>query len=84
MFELITTDALTRLGLTPRESEVLIWMVLGKTNAEVAAALQIRTPTVKKHLERIFRKLGVKNRLAAAVAASELCAAADSATTGGR
>ena len=46
----------------------------GKTNEEIAAVLQISIPTVKKHVERILRKLRVKNRLAAAVAASEICA----------
>ena len=77
MFELITPDVLTKLGLSPREAEVLVWVARGKSNAEIAAALGISTPTVKKHMERIFRKLGVRNRLAA-VAASERSAAASS------
>jgi DNA-binding CsgD family transcriptional regulator len=75
MFEPITTAALIVLGLSPREAEVLVWVARGKSNAEIAAALQISTPTVKKHAERIFRKLGVKCRMAAAVTAAERCAA---------
>ena len=39
----------------------------GKSNAEIAMALAIRQNTVKK-LERVFRKLGVTSRCAAAVA----------------
>jgi DNA-binding CsgD family transcriptional regulator len=82
MFELITPDALTRLRLSPCEAEVLVWVAQGKTHAEIAAALGISAPTVKKYMERILRKLGVRNRLAAAVATSERCAAAGSPNTG--
>ena len=75
MFEEIALAGLRKLTLSRREAEVLIWMARGNTNAQIAAALQIRTPTVKKHMERIFRKLRVNNRMAAAIAASERCAA---------
>lgn len=54
--------------LTPRESEVLHWVSMGKTNEEVAAIIGARPPTVKKHLEHIYDKLGVPNRTAAAQA----------------
>lgn len=52
--------------LTKREAEVLTWVAHGKSNAEVAAILQVSTKTVDKHLERIYPKLGVENRTAAA------------------
>jgi DNA-binding CsgD family transcriptional regulator len=52
--------------LTPRELEVLFWLARGKSNAEIAAILDLKTATVGKHLERIYPKLGVENRLAAA------------------
>jgi DNA-binding CsgD family transcriptional regulator len=58
--------ALAPLGLTRREAEVLAWAALGKANAEIAAVLGTSPLTVKKHLERVFRKLGVENRTAAA------------------
>jgi DNA-binding CsgD family transcriptional regulator len=58
--------ALRALGLSPRESQVLAWVVEGKTNGEVGAILGARPRTVAKHLERIFRKLGVETRTAAA------------------
>ena len=53
-------------GLTPREAEVVGWLAKGKTNAEIASALFISPQTVRKHLENIFEKLGVKTRTAAA------------------
>ncbi len=52
--------------LTPREVEVLTWVSQGKTNGEIAAILNSRPRTVGKHLERIFVKLGVETRTAAA------------------
>ncbi len=54
------------LGLTARESEVLGWVARGAANAEIAAALFISPLTVRTHLERIFEKLGVRTRTAAA------------------
>ena len=58
-------------NLTPREREVLLWLARGKSNAEIAAILEIKPATVGKHLERIYPKLGVENRTAAASFASE-------------
>jgi DNA-binding CsgD family transcriptional regulator len=52
--------------LTPREREVLFWLTRGKSNAEIGAILGIASATVNKHLERIYPKLGVENRTAAA------------------
>lgn len=53
-------------SLTPRELEVLELMAEGKSSKEVAAALGISMRTVEGHLLLIFRKLGVRNRTAAA------------------
>jgi DNA-binding NarL/FixJ family response regulator len=55
-----------KFALTPRESEVLIWITRGKTNQEIAIILDFSPRTVNKHLEQIFRKLGVENRTTAA------------------
>jgi len=52
--------------LTPREREVLFWLARGKSNAEIGAILGITSATVNKHLERIYPKLGVEKRVAAA------------------
>jgi DNA-binding CsgD family transcriptional regulator len=52
--------------LTERQIEVLSWVARGKTNAEIASILSLKTGTIGKYLERIFPKLGVENRTAAA------------------
>lgn len=53
-------------GLTYREEDVLYWVAQGNTNADVAKLLNIAPGTVKIHLEKIYQKLGVENRTAAA------------------
>jgi DNA-binding CsgD family transcriptional regulator len=53
-------------SLTRREAEVIAWVAEGKTNAEIATILGIGPRTVQHHLERIYQKLGVENRTAAA------------------
>jgi CheY-like chemotaxis protein/DNA-binding CsgD family transcriptional regulator len=52
--------------LTAREAEVLYWVVKGKINRDIGDILGASPATVKKHLERIFAKLGVETRTAAA------------------
>lgn len=53
-------------GLTNRESEVLSLVGEGLTNAEIAARLVLSTKTVDHHVSAVLRKLGAKNRAAAA------------------
>ena len=50
------------LDLTNRETEVLLWLSRGYTNEDIADMLTIKLRTVEKHLENIYRKLGVENR----------------------
>lgn len=64
----------TTRGLTPREKEVLGWVARGKTNPEIAGELFISPETVRKHLENIFEKLGVRTRTAAAAYARAVTA----------
>jgi DNA-binding NarL/FixJ family response regulator len=54
------------LPLTLREAEVLHWVAHGKTNRDIGDILGASPATVKKHLERVFEKLGVETRTAAA------------------
>jgi DNA-binding CsgD family transcriptional regulator len=58
-----------RLGLAPREAEVLFWISKGKTSRETAAIMSIARKTVDHHVERIHRKLGTETRTAAAAIA---------------
>jgi DNA-binding NarL/FixJ family response regulator len=53
--------------LTDRELEVLCMIAAGKENAEIAETLVISQHTVKNHVSSILGKLGVENRIQAAV-----------------
>lgn len=70
MREVSDTAVIEAIGLsfklTPKEAEVLYWVVKGKTNRDIGDILGSSPMTVKKHLERIFIKLGVETRTAAA------------------
>jgi DNA-binding NarL/FixJ family response regulator len=57
---------LQSLGLTQREVQVLLWVMQGKTNPEIAIILGLSPATVRTHLQNIFPKLGVETRHAAA------------------
>jgi transcriptional regulator EpsA len=59
------------LDLSTREREVLESVCRGRTNLEIAAALHISPFTVKNHVQRIFRKVGVTNRTQAAARYAE-------------
>ena len=48
--------------LTPREAEVLELLQSGRSNAEIANALHVGVETVRTHVRRVYRKLGVKTR----------------------
>jgi len=56
--------------LTQRESEVLHWVIQGKTNRDIGDILGMSPRTVNKHLEHVFEKLGVETRTAAATLAT--------------
>jgi DNA-binding NarL/FixJ family response regulator len=58
-----------RATLSDREHEVLVMIVRGRSNKEIAAAMGISENTVKVHTTRVFEKLNVADRLEAATAA---------------
>ena len=59
----------TALPLTGREKQIATLVAVGKTNTEISFVLDISARTVQKHLENIFRKLGVESRMALAMRA---------------
>lgn len=63
---------LRSLGLTRREAEVLCLVAIGRTNGQIAEALVISQGTVRKHLERVYGKLGVHSRTEAAARAHDV------------
>jgi DNA-binding CsgD family transcriptional regulator len=71
-------EPLLAAGLTPREAQSLRLVALGRSNLHVAGELGISHRTVGKHLERGFRKLGVRNRSSAAARVWELSGGAPS------
>ena len=52
--------------LSAREEEILMWIAVGRTNAEIADILDISAFTVKNHVHRIIKKLDATNRTEAA------------------
>lgn len=57
--------------LSPREREILVLIAKGDSNKHIARALDIAETTVKIHVQHILRKLGLTNRVHAAVYATE-------------
>ena len=67
----VTTSSLLE-RLTERETEVLREVAAGRSNTEIAARLFLSEGTIKTHVAAILRKLEVRDRTQAAVAAYEL------------
>jgi DNA-binding CsgD family transcriptional regulator len=61
-----------RLGLTPREAEVLALVAAGRTNRQIGEALYVSDKTASVHVSNILRKLGVNSRVDAAAVAQRL------------
>ena len=55
--------------LTPRQVEVLRLLEQGRSTKQIAAELHLSTETVRNHVRRLFRALGVNSRLEAVAAA---------------
>jgi DNA-binding CsgD family transcriptional regulator len=64
-----SVDVLQALGLTAREAEVLQGLMYGQATVELAARMEISPRTVHKHSERIYAKLGVRDRIEAVAVA---------------
>ena len=58
-------------GLTQRELEILLVLVRGKSNQEIADDLNISAKTVGHHVEHVYEKAGVRSRAAATLWAFE-------------
>ena len=63
---------LSKLGITPRELEILGLIAAGLSNREIAARLFVSENTVKTHSSRVFDKLGAKRRTQAVQLGKEL------------
>ena len=68
----INTPALSALGITRREHEVLALIAAGRSNKEIARQLNLSPNTVKTHLARLYEKLEAVRRTDAILRAREL------------
>ena len=66
-----TIEPLRTLGLTERETEVLLWLAQGKRNAEIALICRLHPMTVSTHVRNLLAKLHCETRTAAAALAWE-------------
>jgi DNA-binding CsgD family transcriptional regulator len=60
------------LGISPREHEVLCLLAAGRSNKEIAGALNVSPNTVKTHVARLYEKLEAARRTEAVLRAREL------------
>jgi DNA-binding CsgD family transcriptional regulator len=68
----LSPEDVRHLGLTNRESEVLLWLAQGKTNDEIARILTGRRRTIDKHVQNLLQKLNVENRAGAILLVSHI------------
>ena len=64
-------NELRRLGLTPREAEILLLVTQGESTTASAQRIGVTAATLSKHLQNIYRKLGVTSRTAAIATATD-------------
>ncbi len=58
-------------ALTPKEQTILLFLLTGKSNKEIAYMLDIREQTVKNHLHAIYQEIGAKDRFSALILMQE-------------
>jgi len=58
--------------LSGRENEIMVLVSAGKLNKQIAEELNCEETTIKKHLQHIYPKLGVQNRIQASFRFMEL------------
>lgn len=63
------TSFASRNNLTPRETDVLRWIVAGRTNKQIAKELRVSEKSVEKYVRTLFEKLDADSRVALAVRA---------------
>jgi DNA-binding CsgD family transcriptional regulator len=67
-----TEPSLTAPRVTPRQSEVLHWIAVGKSDWEIGQILNISAKTVNYHVEKAKKRFGVATRIQAVMAAARM------------
>ena len=67
-----SAEVIDRLGLSPRQVDVLRLLTAGQSNKVICRELDLAESTIKTHLLGLFRKLGVSSRTEAVVAAARI------------
>ncbi|HSI47309.1 MAG TPA: response regulator transcription factor [Ideonella sp.] len=67
-----TLPSFERLGLTPRQADVLSMLLQGKPNKDIARRLGLSVETVKDHVQAVLRALGVSSRTQAVLAVGQM------------
>ena len=68
----VAAPTVSRLGLTPRQRDVLACLLQGRPNKLIARELNLSVETVKDHVAAVLRALGVSTRTQAVIAVSEM------------
>ncbi|HSI60828.1 MAG TPA: response regulator transcription factor [Ideonella sp.] len=79
-----TLPSFEELGVTPRQADVLLLLLQGKPNKDIARQLGLSVETVKDHVQAVLRALGVGSRTQAVLAVSQLTQARRGAPLKGR
>lgn len=79
-----TLPSFEELGVTPRQADVLLLLLQGKPNKDIARQLGLSVETVKDHVQAVLRALGVGSRTQAVLAVSQMTQARRGAPPPGR
>ena len=74
---------LSRIGLTPRQTDVLMLLLEGKANKVIARELNLSVETVKDHVAAVLRSLNVSSRTQAVLAVTQMTSHGPAATRRG-
>ena len=78
-----SAQIIARLGLTPRQTDVLLLLLHGKPNKLIARELNLSVETIKDHVAAVLRSLNVSSRTQAVLAITQMASSASSATRRG-
>lgn len=78
-----SAQIIARLGLTPRQTDVLLLLLHGKPNKLIARELNLSVETIKDHVAAVLRSLNVSSRTQAVLAITQMSSSAASATRRG-